>query len=253
MSETQELLTYRILPTPSGDNLSQAARGDRYGETFVSNVFGTSDHILAGEGSYMIATNTTVGTGQTWVAAQTAFADTTPNWYIQNNENPANGSAKSLHFRFLKMISTAVATSTSLIRYAAILDPVARTLSTDNTATITPTCFSGNVSPTSLPLIKVQNSATASVITASSAAKRLLANGTLGGLNVVGTEFQINFGSTDAGGGQNGVAAETIPNRRVNNEGPIIVGPGQNVTIHVWLVGSSASPAPEWTLGFVMR
>lgn len=255
MSEAVSGLILRKLPPafPDDRDNEKSNRFARYGEQFSTGIFGTSDHIMADEGSYLVASNTAVGTGQTWVAAQTTFVDTTPNWYIENTESPNNQDSKWLYLRFLKMISTAVATGTTLIRYAAILDNVPRALSTDNTASITSRCYRGDLNPLVTPTVKVQNSATASVIAASSGNKRIVANGTLGGLNVIGTEMQINFGSTDAGGGQNGVAAETVPNRRVNIEGPVIIPPGWSLVIHVWLVGSSASPAPEWTMGLIAR
>lgn len=246
----------RGLPTPFQDDrdADKPIRLVRYGEQASMSLISTSDHELADEGSYFVATNTVVGAGQTWVAAQTAFSDTAPNWYIYNPENPSNLSAKSIYIRSLKMISTAVMTSTTLIRYCAILDNVPRAPTTDNMALIVPVCPNGAYSTMPMvPTIKVQNSAIASVVPASSASKRIVANGTLGGLNVVGTEFQINFGSSDAGGGQNGVAAETVPNRRVNNEPPLVVAPGWSLMIHVWATASAASPAPEWTLAGWIR
>jgi hypothetical protein len=246
-------LVRRLLPTRYTDGTDGPSRARLYGYGELAPPYTTTDHIMSEEGSYLLATNPTISTGQTWVAAQTAFSDTAPNWYIYNTENPSNPGAKSIHLRFLKMISTAAATSATLIRYAAILDTVARQPTTNNMASIAVTSPNGNVSPIITPTVLAQNSATASVVPASSSAKRLVANGTLGGLNVVGTEFQINFGSTDAGGGQNGVAAETIPNRRVNNEPPVIIGPGQSLMIHVWMAASSASFNPEWALGMWAR
>lgn len=253
---TSQGMVQKLLPTPNLDDPQNPKnnRYGRYGEQFALALMSTTDHELADEGAYFVATNTAVGTGQTWVAAQTAFSDTAPNFYIFNPEAPANPLAKSIYLRFLKLISTAVATSTTLIRYSAILDNIPRAPTTDNMLAITPVCPNGAISTLPMtPTIKVQNSATASVVPASSASKRIVANGTWGGLNVVGTELQVNFGSTDAGGGQNGVAAETIPNRRVNNDPPIIIPPGYSCIINVWLVGSSASPAPEWTLAGWIR
>lgn len=243
----------KILPAPYADDREQdhVLRLKRYGEVNVSEA-GPNDFGYAEEGSYFHATNVAVGTGATWVTAQTSFSDVAPNWYIENIEDATNPNAKSIWVKFIKMITTAVATSATLIRYAAILDSP-RAFGTDNTLLITPTCPNGACSPNVSPIIKVQNNATASALAASSAKKRIVANGMLGGLNVVGTTLQVNFGQLDAGGPGNGAVAETVPVRRVECDLPIVIPPGKSLAIHVWLVASAAAPNPEWTIGMVAR
>lgn len=250
-----EFKVSRIVPTPaSPDGTLLPPRSNKYGEVYGNTLISTR-HALSDEGTYLLATNPTVSTGFTWVLAQTAFSDTTPNFYIYNGETPSNANSKSIYIDYLKLITTTAATASTAIHFAFILDTVARNLSTDNTQTITPVSPNGNTSIILLPTVKVQNSATASVIVASSPNKRIVSRGVLGGLNVVGDELQINFGSLDAGAQSATTAAEGAgqPGRRVTCSSPIIIGAGQSLTGHFWLPASTASINPEMELGMFIR
>lgn len=202
----------------------------------------------------MMVTNPTVSTGMTQVAAQTTFVDTTPNMYIYNPEVQSNPNAKSIYLDYIKMIATAAATAATAIHYAIVLDTVARNLSTDNTQSLTPVNPNGNASNILAPTVKWQNSATASVIVASSASKRLVGRGVLGGLNVAGDEMVIVFGSTDVGATAGLTAAQAAAlSRRVSNSPGIVIGPGQSLVLHLWAPSSSASWNPELEIGFWAR
>lgn len=247
MPTGSEVRASRAQPQAITDGLLVLPRGDRYGAGWLASVT-SSDHHHAEEGSYILATNPAIGTGQTWVAAQTAFSDTAPNWYIFNNDN-----TRSLWLRRLKLQCSAVGTAAVSWRYAVILDPVARALTTDNTLAITPTCPNSGTSPITTPTIKVQNSATVSVIAASSASKRIAAIGTLGGLNIAGSEFEVIFGGVEAAGYSGVADAAGQPSRKVTQSGPVVIGPGHSATIHVWGPTSSASINPEWEMGLIAR
>lgn len=206
---------------------------------------------FAAEGSYLICTNPTIGTGLTWVAAQTAFSDTAPNFYIHNNE-PAGG--RTLYLDFLKLISTAVGTAAVSWQYAVILDPVARAFTTNNTLAITPQCPASAYPTIAVPTVAAQNSATASVLTASSASKKIVARGALGGLNIAGRVFGITFGdmaSASSFSGTNDTAGN--PGAIWTSSGPVGINPGQDCTIYIWGPSSSAALAPEFELGMVAR
>jgi hypothetical protein len=249
-------LVSRFLPTAFVDDRDsdKPVRLARYGEQVSQVIYGPTRHALVEEGSYILATNPTISTGMVWVAAQTAFSDTTPNFYIFNSETASNPNAKSIYLDYLKLITTAAATTATSFHYAWILDAVPRALGTDNTATITPVNPNGGASLVMTPVIKVQNSATASVITASSSAKRLVARGTLGGLNVAGDELTIVFGSTDVGANAGLTAAQAAAvGHRVTHSPAIIVPPGWSLTGHIWAPGSAASPAPEFEFGMWAR
>lgn len=204
----------------------------------------------AENGEYILATSVTPGTGQTWVAAQTAFSDTAPNWYIFN---PSAPGGRTIWLRRLKMISSQVGTAAISWRYAVVTDTVGRKFTTDNTAVIQP------VSPGPAPLVlvptvQVQNSATVSAIAASSGNSKVAARGTVGGLNIAATEYEIVFGSTDFGSVVlAAVDAAGQPGRKVSQSGPVGIPPGGSAVIHIWGPSSSASLAPEWELGMIAR
>lgn len=246
----------RLLPTafPDDRDSDKPVRLARYGEQISQIIYGPTRHGLVEEGSYLLATNPTISTGLVWVAAQTAFSDTAPNFYLFNTESASNPNAKSLYLDYLKLIATAAATGATAFHYAWILDAVNRSFTTDNTLVITPVNPNGGASNILAPVIKAQNSATVSALAASSTAKRLVGRGTLGGLNVVGDELTIVFGSTDVGANAGLTAAQAAAvGHRVSHSPAIIVPPGWSLTGHIWIVGSSASPAPEFELGLWAR
>lgn len=240
-------LIQALLGTKTGDSTvaERPFRMNGYSELAVrdtpANYYGQAE-----EGSLIVATNPTVSTGMTFVTAQTAFSDTAPNFYIYNTE-PAGG--KSLRLHYLKMITTAAGTSATAWHYAVVLDASARAFSTDNTATITPVNPNGGATLSSIPQIKVQNNASTSVIGASSASKRLVARGTLGGLNIVGDVMQIYFGEmTPSAMAATAVTQAGQPGRRVDNSPPIIIPPGASAVIHIWGVASAAAFSPEFEM-----
>lgn len=241
-------LVRTLLPSKMADSamLDAPARVNGYGELAVrdtpASYFG-----LAEEGSLMVATNPTPSTGAAWVSAQTAFSDTAPNFYIANNE-PAGG--KTLRLHYLKLICTTAATSATAIHYAVIVDPVTRALGTDNTLAITPVSPNGALAiPSAAPTVKVQNNTTTSVIAASSANKRIVARGCLGGLNIAGDVLQICFGEiTPTAMSATAVTAAGQPGRRIDNSPPVLIPAGGSAVIHVWMPGSSASIVPEFEL-----
>ncbi len=226
---------------PDDRDNAKTVRLKRYGEVNISeadgNLYGYCE-----EGSLMVATNATISTGLTGVTAQTAFNDTGPALYIYNND-----PAKSLYMGYLKMIATAAATTSTSQHYACIVDPSRGTLiTTDNFATLTPVNPNGACAVPCTPVIKFQNNATVSAIAASSASKRIVGRGTLGGLNVAGDELIILFGRGDMSthSGLTAVQATAL-SKRVGNCGPMIIGPGQTGTVHLWGVSQAAAYSPE--------
>lgn len=246
----------RLLPSAFGDDrdTDKPARLGRYGEQYAQTIHGPTRYSLVEEGSYLLFTNPTISTGMAWVAAQTAFSDTAPNFYIYNNENAANPNAKYLYLDYLKLIATAAGTSATSWHYAWILDAVSRAFGTDNTLAITPVNPNGGAGNVMTPVVKVQNSATVSALAASSTAKRLVGRGTLGGLNVAGDEFRIVFGSTDVGANPGLTAAQAAAvGSRVTHSPGIIVPPGWSLTGHIWAPASAATITPEFELGMFAR
>lgn len=207
---------------------------------------------FASENSYIVATNPTEGTGLTWVAAQTAFTDTGPNFWIHNNENVSTG--RTLFLDYVKLISTAVGTAAVSWQYAVILDPIPRTITTNHILAIVPKSENSGASPVAVPTINVQNSATASVLSASSASSWIAARGMMGGLNIAGHVYSVAFGDFSLGGGTPG-ATDTAgaPGRSSDLSPPVAIAPGHDCSIYFWAPSSSASINPEFELGLVAR
>lgn len=219
-----------------------------YGELATRSA---AQYDLAEEGALFVATNPTISTGMTWVAAQTAFSDTAPNFHIRN---AATAGGKSVRLHSLKMIATAAATSATAIHYAVIMDVVLRAIGTNNTAAIVPVNVNGNVGNSLDVLVNVQNSATVSAITASSASKRIVARGCLGGLNIAGEEMQICFGDPIGGSSVfTAVSAAGQPGRRSTAAPAVVIPPQGTATIHIWMPASSASFDPEFELIFSVK
>ncbi len=232
----------RLLSSPFADDrdIAKTVRLKRYGEMNISEADG-SLYGYADEGSLMVCTNATIGTGLTGVTAQTSFNDTGPALYIYNPD-----PVKSLYIGYLKMIATAAATSSTVQNYAAVLDPILRLVTTDNFATLTPVNPNGGATVSANPVVKFQNNSTVSAITASSSAKRIVARGVLGGLNIIGDEFIINFGRGDHTTHPGLTAAQVAaPSKRVANAPPVVVAPGSTFTVHLWGANQGAAYTPE--------
>ena len=253
MSADQVLSCGRILATlpaksTDSETVEAAMRLNAYRELVVreQGLYGLSE-----EGSLFVATNPTISTGMLWVAAQTAYSATAVNFHIQNTDVIGGKSAR---LKSLKLIATAAATSTTAVHYAVSLDPVARTLSTDNTAAITPKNCNGGVSNTCPILVNAQNSASVSALSAASPGNRILARGCMGGLNIIGEEFVLNFG-VQMGGAMTPTAVDAAgqPGRRCNSAPAIIVPPGASCSIHIWSPAAAASMAPEFELLFAVK
>ena len=162
----------RAIPSPQADQKAPVTnvRGGRYGEQYVFSLVPTK-HMLADEGTYFIATNVTPGTAQAY-NIQAAFSDTTPLLYIQNNDSKANPFAKRMYLDYIKLICSIAPASSTGARFAVKTNPQLRTLSTNNTLGITPTSPNSDVATQSVCSINAQNSATASVLSASSGSAR---------------------------------------------------------------------------------
>jgi hypothetical protein len=226
----------RMLPAPQAESSYDVLRAARYNELFV-NPLVVSRHVLSDEGSYFVATNPTPGTALLQVLT-TGFLDTTPALYMHNGDSPSNAAAKRVYLDYIKFIVTTVPASTTQSNYTLVLDNVARTLSTDNTSKLTPKNTNMDSSSASVvDVLAAQNSATASVIAASSQSKRIVARGALGGIPILGDELVIQFGSNDVGS----YGATAVASRKVSAAAPVILGPNHSLVLHQWWVGNAAT------------
>ncbi len=100
--------------------------------------------------------------------------------------------------------------------------------------------------------IKVQNSATASVIAGKSPQARRVCRGVLGGFPVVGDEMTMLFGRGNQHGHAGLTAAEAAAIRKsVSNCPPVIIAPGQSFTLSVFfpaITTSAINPEVEIAL-----
>lgn len=234
-------------PVASADGANVPVRQDKYG-AIAPWCDAPTRHQFAEEGSYILFTNPTISTGLTWVAAQTAFSSTAPNFYLSNPDPKL-----SLYLDYLKLIATAAATTAASIQYAIHVDVVARTFTTDNTLVVVPVNPNGGSALLTTPILKAQNSATVSAMAVPSATNRLVGRGNLGGLNIAGTEMLLTFGSTDAGCYPGSADAANQPGRRGASCPPIIVPPGGSCTMYFWMPSSAASFNPEFEFGMWAR
>lgn len=244
-----EVQVQRAGKQPATDLSAGAPRADPYFAPIISSAT-PSDMHHAEEGAYIVAANPTIGTGMLWVAAETTFSDVHPNFYI---ENPI-GSLRTIWLRRLKLQASAVGTAAVSWRYTVIVDTVFRAFSTDNTQTIVP--FSPGPAPLLVtPKVKAQNLGTTnpSVITASSANKKIAALGTLGGLNLIGDELEIVFGSCEVSGFAGAANGAGQPGRRVTQSSPVGIPAGGCGVITFWAPSSSASINPEFELSMIAR
>ena len=250
-------LIQRILPPaqPDSRTVDSPARQDRYGGPAIT--YAAHSLIgLADSGALVVASNIAIGTpaagtGVTFKAAVTSFADTTGANFIIYNPEPAGG--KSIHLLCLKMIASAAGSSATLWSYAGILDPVGgtRSITTNNTSQASvanvKSSISGAAGGPLLPVVYYQNGTTATTCAASSPLARTVSRGTLGGLNIAGDELVIKYGSFEGSGSVPLTAAEVAGvGTRCSVDGPVIIDPGHVYTIAIWGTSSSASFNPDF-------
>ena len=90
--------------------------------------------------------------------------------------------------------------------------------------------------------INAQNSATASVLSASSGSARLVANASVGGIPVVGDELVLVCGPSDPGPYPGLTAAQAVcPGRKVSCLPPVILGPNSALTLYAWFPGNATT------------
>ncbi len=246
------------------DPIEHPVRIESYGTAWLTGL-GPSEHNYVEEGSYLVSTGVggglAVGTGLTWPYNNSAFADINPNFLIQNTDQ-----TKWLFLHYLKMTATAVSGSAgnfaTSIQYAVEIDSVLRTPTTDNTLLCTPVIPNMVVgSSTTVPtmVVKAQNATADSVIPALSARGRVVARGALGGLNVIGDELLLKFGSTKGGAYAATTTTENAgqPGRRVSSAPAVVLGPGHSAAIYIWSPGTAAAVSgginPEFELTAWMR
>ncbi len=247
---------HKILPQAFTDDRDDGkpVRLKRYGEVNTSE-FDVSQYGYCEEGTYIVATTTTVGTGFTWASSGNgvqSFLDTAPQGYIFNNES---AGGKSLYIDYIKIIVTTGVTAATGAKFAIFMDTAARALTTDNMSVLSQAQPNGNLaSPIITPTIKIQNSATPSVAAAIVTSRKVAQGWMAGTIPLVGDEYIMCFGRGDIAGHPGLTNVETVCRKLVSNHPPCIVPPQASLALHFWFPAlTTASIVPEVLIGMWTR
>lgn len=229
----------RILPQANVDTVEASNRGGRYGEQYELPLYG-SKHLLADEGSYFVATNTTPGTPIALITSITAYAAsgaaTAAVLVLTNTESRSATAPKRVYFDYIKLLCVDVPTAATSWRYALVLDdnPIRYT---SGGSQIYPVNANGDSSVATIARMYFGETVTAVVNNA-----RTVGRGILRG--VVPTTFDtfvIVSGGTEGGGNFVSAAAS---GKFVDVTAPIIIGAQQNLVLSLW--GASNAGVSTW-------
>ena len=232
----------RGLPQAAPDTNEISIRTSRFGDLVVMPLYGNK-HALADEGSYFVATNTTIGTAIAQTTSITAYADTAGavgNYFYFRNTDLAGG--KRMYLDYIKLMTVQVPTSATSWQWALVTDYGTARYTSGGSA-ITPVSPNGDVGTPSI----VQMYAGA-LTTAVGISKRTVGRGTFRG--VVPTTFDtyiILAGAREGGGTFSSAAAS---GRHVGIAPPIILGPQQNLTLIMWGTANAAAASFEFEVGW---
>ena len=245
----------RVKPTltPQNTDVDSRCMGD--GAAFVQNLMSTK-HSLVDEGSYFVTTNPIPQTVLAYGSAgtQAAFSDTVPFMQLINTAGPQDANAPIVFFDYLKLLQiggTAPATTTS-VGYAIKVDNGFRASTAGTPVGAVPVCPNQQLATVAPAGRVIYFTGAVATIPAASAAARLVSRGQLkGGPTLVLDEYCLASGMVDSPA--NGGYLTTVATYTTRCP-PIAVGPGQSMTIHLFLPGGATSPfSYEFELGHFER
>jgi hypothetical protein len=236
-------ITRRAQPTKTADGTQQQFRVSAYGEQPVVP-YSAGTYALCDEGSYFKATNPTMGTAITH--ATTATWSATAALAILRNTDAEGGKRIYLDYIDLLVVGTpATATSadlsitidntnrfssggTAITPQNSNMDSAQATIASLNFGAVIATAASGSVRTVTRQRIKTQ------------AAPCLTA----------GDSVLMNFGVVETVGGPiSGTVANILP----VSTGPVIIGGGDSLLVHVWYPAVTAAPTYEFEMGWWER
>jgi hypothetical protein len=233
------------LPTASGELQEGKARLGRYREQYALNLVPTK-HLLAEEGSYFVSSNQSPGTTVARNAAVTSFTNTVGLFHLFNTA-PAGG--KRVYVDFLKMILAAVGTGEVSLEFALAIDTATREPAVANRTLLTPVNVNMESSTTSVARVSQYLAGQPFTVTAPTANVRYYRGHVATSLGIVGDEYLVKCGGEDLGAMAGATAARLAATARMTAYlPPIIVGPQQSLTIHMWWLTESG--ASTWELEF---
>ena len=227
----------RALPQSVVDTSVINARGSRYGDVVVENVWPTS-HVQADEGSYFFANN--AQTGIATAAAPTSFSATNPFIALLNNDTPNNPSAKRIYVDYVTLVNTAIGTGAASVQFAVSID--AATRYTSGGTTLTTSVYKANgAGPASISALYAGNLTVAAATTAN---RPIIGQRYMkGAIPVAGDTYTVSFGSVD----QTASLAVSTIMFSLQGCGPVVLNPGEGFYMFLWFPSQSgaSSYAPE--------
>jgi hypothetical protein len=240
----------RGLPQPVSDGNPALLRGGRYGEQ-ISELLSLKGDRLLDEGSVYVTRTPTVGTGINMTLTATAYAATTP-FIIVTNNNPAGPTSRNVYLDSIKLIGTVPGASGTSVQYATAIDSIARFATYG--ASGAGAAGTGATNPLSGPYPPNSgagpNSSTliyAGTVTAVAASMqaRLLESGWLRAVAncpIVGDQYVLNFGGTEAALDTISLATATLIQRSVPHS-LVEIQPGHSFLFTLWVPSMAATAA----------
>lgn len=206
-----------------------------------------TDHLLAAQGQYFVATNPTPGTGVKLTSdTVTAYSTQTPAMVLQMAKNANN--KRRIYLRYLKLLVTNAGAGLTTLRVNFVIDSVARYSS--GGTTITPVNVNGTNITSEATLKAVGPTATAGGST-----EKLLGHDFVSTvIPVVNDQFIFNFGPIEhaIGQGANNLAG-TNARLVAFTHHPIVIPPGGSFLPVFWAGNMSTSPSVEFEMGWFER
>ena len=220
-----------VLPTASSDGTNAFLRTTARRDLYVTPI-GSGLYSVVTEGGYFRAINPTPGTGIA-LGVQAAFSPTANvALSIRNTDTPGTAS-RSVYPEYVRLICTAAGTGTTSLDAVVVVDNTNR-VSVAGTA-ITAGNVNGNFSAAGFGLAGFGTvTATAEGAGTRRVSRLRLKSAAL----AIGDSFTLNFGLRGAG---------------TSDLGPVSVGAGGTLLLHLWTVGATVAPSFEVECGWWER
>src|SRR6476469_4451251 len=213
----------RLKPSRVSDGSNVSMRMTRYGGVIVEPIT-SGTYPLADEGSYFKVTNPTMGTGIT-AAITTAFSATAAFYNVRNTDS---AGGKRLYMDYITLICNTVPASSTSMQLAVTLDNPGTARYSSGGSALTP--VNTNMDDTTGTIANVH--AGAVVLTAASGSARTVSRGVLrSAIPVLQDAVMIQFGEAS---NVLGTLGGTTALATADNCGPLIIGPQQDLNIHLW-------------------
>lgn len=222
----------------------------------VANIFNT-DHALADEGSFFVATNPVVGTAIAMTTsvvdgALTASATHAPNvpyLYLQNRGQVGDANSKSVYLRYIKLFSRVgdqAWTSATQALFAIRSDQSGDRRTTSGTAL---SIYNANTNASQSSGVSI--TAGGNVTSLPGGTGRIHTHGLIqSSIPLAGSTWIFTFG--DSAMPSNFGYASVINSLTIPCP-PIIIGPGASMQLELWATALAAAPTFEVEVGFAER